>query len=115
MHTYLGINCVSGGRIFERNITILKNTPTTLIEEPLKFITHGRIFELVVYVTSVCLQRVVCKQAQNLDIHAYISYMNKALPLANTNSCTVQKQVHFQACFSEEYEKRMPSNRAKME
>ena len=61
------------------------------------------------------LQRVVCKQAQNLDIHAYISYMNKALPLANTNSCAVQKWVHFQAYFSKGYEKRLPSNRGKME
>ena len=28
---------------FERNITILENTPTPLFEEPLKFIVHVRI------------------------------------------------------------------------
>ena len=37
-------------RIFERNITTLENTPTSLFLEPLKFIAHGRIFERLRYI-----------------------------------------------------------------
>ena len=36
-------------RVFKRNIITLKNTPTPLYEEPLKFITHGCIFEKLWY------------------------------------------------------------------
>ena len=34
------------------NVTTLKNTPTPLFEEPLKFITHGRIFKRLWYYYS---------------------------------------------------------------
>ena len=71
-----------------------------------------RIFEIVVDVTPA---ESSLQASSTPDIHAYISYMNKALPLANTNSCAVQKWVHFQAYFSKGYEKRLPSNRGKME
>ena len=36
-----------GGPIFGRGV--LENTPTPLIEQPLKFITHGHIFERLRY------------------------------------------------------------------
>ena len=42
---------------FERKITTLKNNPTPLFEEPLKFIVHGHIFERLLYAHIVASEQ----------------------------------------------------------
>ena len=43
-----GVGLFSGERV-------LKNTPTPLFKQPLKFIAHGRIFESLRYVLYTCI------------------------------------------------------------
>ena len=80
-----GVDLLSGERVLE-------NTPTPLFEQPRKFITHGRIFESLLFVTythslPVCSSRggglvllFVCRDFY-LNIRQNCSFSGKALEL----------------------------------
>ena len=64
---------------------VLKNTPTPCLEQPLKFITHGRIFKRLWYfwtqgtkLSDICVDQSSsllwpCDQLQNHDCYVHIS------------------------------------------